>query len=220
MQETKAPEGYTINSKAAQINVTSTNQQIELEFYDNAMDIGVNIEKQGEAKAVVGNSMKDYLKNIRNTSNVPVDNFFFSDTLPTDAVRAQTLYTGTYSAQVNYKIEYKTNMYDYRTLADGLSSKTQYSYDLSSQALNLESNEYVTHIRFVFGTVPAQFHEMVSPVIYAYILPNVANNYQIINRCEVGAQYEGRWITDADTWTTVAVKNEVKLPSKLPTTGF
>ena len=220
VQETKAPEGYTINSKAAQINVTSTNQQIELEFYDNAMDIGVSIEKQGEAKAVVGNSMKYYLKNIRNTSNVPVDNFFFSDTLPTDAVRAQTLYTGTYSAQVNYKIEYKTNMYDYRALADGLSSKTQYSYDLSSQALNLESNEYVTHIRFVFGTVPAQFHEMVSPVIYAYILPNVANNYQIINRCEVGAQYEGRWITDADTWTTVAVKNEVKLPSKLPTTGF
>lgn len=220
VQETKAPEGFTINSKAAKINVTSSNQQIELEFYDNAMEVGVSIEKQGEAKAVSGNSMKYYLKNIRNCSNVPVDNFFFSDTLPTDAIRAQTLYTGTWSAKVNYKIEYKTNMYDYRTLAEGLNSKTQYSYDLSTKALNLESNEYVTHIRFVFGTVPAQFHEQVSPVIYAYILPSVPNNYQIINRCEVGAQYEGRWLTDADTWTTVAVKNEVKLPDSLPKTGF
>lgn len=220
VQETKAPAGYSLNSKPVQVNITSKSQEKEIEFYNNSMNVAVNIEKRGEAKVRPGNSMKYYLMNIKNNSTVAVDNFFFTDTLPTDAVRAQTLYTGTWSSSVYYKIEYKTNMYDYRTLAQNLNSQTQYSYDLSSKALNLESGEYVTHIRFVFGTVPAGFHEQVSPVLYAYVLPSVTNNYQIINRCEVGAQYDGNWVTDADSWITLVVRNDVILPEKLPTTGF
>lgn len=220
IQETKAPTGYAINSKPVQINVTSTNQEIEIEFYDNTLDVGVTIEKRGESKVRPGNSMKYYLSNISNASDAAVDKFFFVDVLPTDSIRAQTLYTGTWSSSVYYGIEYKTNMYDYRTLATNLNSKVQYSYDLSSQALNLESGEYVTHIRFVFGTVPAGFHEMVSPVLYAYVLPNVPNNYQIINRCEVGAQYDGGWVTAADEWTTLVVRPQIDLPDDLPTTGF
>ena len=220
VQETKAPNGYSLNNTPVQVNVTSKNQKITLDFYNNSMDIAVNIEKHGEKSVKAGNSMKYYFTNIKNNSNVSVDDFFFSDKLPTDAVRAQTLYTGTWSASVYYKIEYKTNMYDYRTLGKNLNSKTQYSFDMSSTALNLESGEYVTDIRFVMGTVPAGFHEMVSPVLYVYVLPNVKNNYQIINRCEVGAQYNDQWITDADEWTTIVTVPQIQLPDELPTTGF
>lgn len=220
IQETKAPNGYSINSKAVEINVTSKNQEIEVKFFDNSMNIAVNIEKGGEKETQPGNTMKYYLMNIKNDSNVALDDFFFTDKLPTDAVRAQTLYTGTYSASLYYSIEYKTNMYDYRLLQDNLNSKTQYSFDLSSDALNLQSGEYVTDIRFVFGTVPAGFHEQVSPVIYVYVLPDVDDSYQIINRCEVGGNYEGNWVTDADQWTTVVHKPQVVLPPDLPQTGF
>lgn len=220
VQETKAPQGYAINSKVVQVNVTSKNQKIDLAFYDNNLDVAVNIEKRGETQVRPGNSMKYYLMNIKNNSDVAVDNFYVTDKLPTDAVRAQTLYTGTWSSTVYYSIQYKTNMYDYRTLATNLNSTTQYDFDLSSTALNLESGEYVTEIRFEMGTVPAAFHEVVSPVLYAYVLPSVPNNYQIINRCEVGAQYNGGWVTDADSWTTLVVKPTIQLPDKLPTTGF
>ena len=48
----------------------------------------------------------------------------------------------------------------------------------------------------------------------------VKNNYQIINRCEVGAQYNDQWITDADEWTTIVTVPQIQLPDKLPTTGF
>lgn len=220
VQETKAPTGYQINPKPVTISVTSKNQDINLAFYNNSANVGLTIEKHGEAQVRSGNTMKYYFTNIKNVSTSAVDNFYFSDKLPTDAVRAQTLYTGTWSSMVYYNIEYKTNMYDYRTLASNLNSQTQYSYDLSSTALNLESGEYVTDIRFAMGTVPAGFHEVVSPVLYAYVLPSVANNYQIINRCEVGAQVGGQWITNADQWTTIVQRVQVNLPDGLPTTGF
>ena len=38
------------------------------------------------------------------------DNFFLNITIPTDAIRGDTLFTGSWSADVTYNISYKTNM--------------------------------------------------------------------------------------------------------------
>ena len=99
------------------------------------------------------------------------------------------LSTGTWSHAVFYKIMYKTNMNDYRPLAVNLQSTNAYQYGLSTQALGLQSGEFVTDLRFEFGTVPAGF-KMVKKMAYTqYVLATVANGHKLISRVELGGQH-------------------------------
>ena len=116
---------------------------------------------------------------------------------------------------------YKTNMNDYRPMATGLSSASSYQYDLSSLALDVQSGEYVTDVRFEFGTVPAGFKVTSAPVFYGYVMPTVPNGYIIMMRSECGGQYNGYWKTESALCTTNVVNNGGgKLPSTLPKTGY
>ena len=95
---------------------------VQIEMYNDPANIQTTIEKTGNYTVDAGSNMRYDFTNIANNSNVTLDNFFWHDRIPTDAVRAATLTTGTYNARVWYKITFKTNMNDYRTLADNLLS--------------------------------------------------------------------------------------------------
>ena len=62
--------------------------------------------------------------------------------------------TGTYNFPGTYKITYRVNGGEYRTLADNLSTSQTYTLAASPAALGLASNERVTEIMFVFGQAP------------------------------------------------------------------
>lgn len=165
--------------------------------------------------------------------------------VPTDGARAGTFYTGTWSGTATtFRVEYKTNYSDYRVLAAGLNSKSQYSYDMSSIALGLSSGEYVTDIRMVFDRASAGMKESMAPCLYVTVLPNVVNGYQLINRAETGCQGEASssvsggnsWTSNtgisgiAGGWTSATAQSitvvtgptyiPYPLPGKLPTTGY
>ena len=80
-------------------------------------------------------------------------------------------------------------MREYTVLSDKLLSTSKYQFDLSTVALGLQLGEYVTDIRYEFGTVPAGFGMATKPAYMLYVLNTAANGYKLIARTEIGGQY-------------------------------
>lgn len=193
------------------------NQIIKLSAYNKSANLGVTIKKTGNREVQPGQVMSYDFSGIGNTSNVALNSFFWHDRIPTDATRAISVTTGTYNARLYYKVTFKTNLSDYRTLASNLLTSNNYSLSLNAATLGLAQGEYVTDVRFEFGTVPSGFASVVKPTMRVQVLGTVSNGYQIINRADVGGQYLNEWQTAKATWvTTVCRFNN----NPLPKTGY
>ena len=211
---------FGLSGKETEVYIKINNDVVRVEYQAAPMNLKVTQTVTGNANVSAGSFAKYLFTAANNDSSSRLDNFFLNITIPTDAVRGGTLFTGKWSADVNYNISYKTNMADYRPLATGLSSASTYQYDLSSLALNVQGGEYVTDSRFEFGTVPAGFKVVSAPVFYGYVMPTVPSNYLVIMRSECGGQYSGFWKTESALCTTNVVNNGSSLPNTLPTTGY
>ena len=218
----KSPAPYFgLSGKETEVYIKINNDVVRVEYQAAPMNLKVTHTVAANASASAGAFSKYLFKAANNDSGDRLDNFFLNITIPTDAVRGGTLFTGKWSSDVAYNISYKTNMNDYRPMATGLSSASSYQYDLSSLALDVQSGEYVTDVRFEFGTVPAGFKVTSAPVFYGYVMPTVPNGYIIMMRSECGGQYNGYWKTESALCTTNVVNNGGgKLPSTLPKTGY
>ncbi len=104
----------------------------------------------------ISEQLQSTFSGIANSSNVRLDNFYWRDTLPAE-VRLDTVVAGTYNFPGTYKITYRVNGGEYRTLADNLSTSKPTRLAASATALGLASNERVTEVMFVFGQAPAGF---------------------------------------------------------------
>ncbi len=155
---------------------------------------------------------------IANTSNVALDNFYWHDRIPTDVTSAISLTTGTYNQRLHYRIVFKTNVNDYRVLATDLLTTTNYSVKLTPEALSLGIGEYVTDVRFEFGTVASGFASSVKPTLQVIVKGDAVNGYSIINRADVGGQYLNEWQTANAQWLTVVYRPTDNTP--LPKTGY
>ena len=220
VQEIQAPRFYQINSEKVEVKLKVEGDVVRIEMYNDAANINTSIEKTGNYTVDAGSNMRYDFTNIANNSNVPLDNFFWHDRIPTDAVRAGTLTTGTYNARVWYKITYKTNENDYRTLADNLLSTNRYSFKIDSGSLKLASGEYVTDIRFEFGTVPAGFKMTEKATLLVYVPAYMSGGYNIINRADCGGSYQGEWDNSTSTWVTKIYRAPTYTKPTLPQTGF
>lgn len=77
------------------------------------------------------------------------------------------------------KVTFKTNLSDYRTLASNLLTSSNYSLSLNATTLGLAQGEYVTDVRFEFGTVPSDtFASVVKPTMRVQVLGTVSNGYR------------------------------------------
>lgn len=220
VQEVQAPRFYQLNSEKVEVKLKVEGDVVQIEMYNDPANINTSIEKTGNYTVDAGSNMRYDFTNIANNSNVPLDNFFWHDRIPTDAVRAGTLTTGTYNARVWYKITYKTNVNDYRTLADNLLSTNRYSFKIDSGSLKLASGEYVTDIRFEFGTVPAGFKMTEKATLLVYVPAYMSGGYNIINRADCGGSYQGEWDNSTSTWVTKIYRAPTYTKPTLPQTGF
>jgi len=181
--------------------------------YDKPAKLGVTIKNTGNYEVQPGQSMSYHFSGIANTSNVALNSFFWHDRIPTDATRAMSISTGTYNQRLYYKVTFKTNLNDYRTLASNLLTANNYSLSLNAATLGLVQGEYVTDVRFEFGTVPSGFSSVVKPTMRVQVLGTVSNGYQIINRADVGGKYLNEWQTAKSPWiTTVRRFQSISLP--------
>ena len=164
-------------------------------------------------------SIRYEFSDIKNNSTVSLNSFYWRDTLPAEAVRLDKIITGTYNQKLSYKIVYKTNlMTDYRTLADNLDTAKNNVIAASPAALGLPSNEYVTEIMFVFGTVKSGFSQVETPYIYCNVLPNAYHEQRFTNNADVGGLNQNQWIMSNDRWVTVVYAKQE--PQTLPRTGY
>lgn len=216
---------YGLSGKETEVYLKIKNDVVRVEYQQAPLTLKTTLTMKSNQSVRAGTSQKFVFTAVNNDSSDRLDNFFWAIKVPTDAMRAGTLYTGKWSHSVFYSISYKTNMNDYRTLATGLNSSNAYQYDLSSLAINVQGGEYVTDIRFEFGTVPAGFKPTTSPVFYGYVMPGVVNGYKVIMRSECGGKYSEAWSTASSLWTT-SVISKVKAnstsyyPNSLPKLGY
>ncbi len=211
--EVSAPKYYQLSGEKMEAEIEYPNQIIKLSAYNKAANLGVTIKKTGNREVQPGQVMSYEFTGIANTSNVALNHYFWHDRVPTDATRALSISTGTYNQRLYYKVTFKTNLNDYRTLASNLLTSNNYSLSLNAATLGLVQGEYVTDVRFEFGTVPSGFASVVKPTMRVQVLGTVSNGYQIINRADVGGQYVNEWQTAKTTWvTTVRRFNDTPLP--------
>jgi uncharacterized surface anchored protein len=219
IREVSAPAYYSPVSEIIDAEIEFSGQIVRLTVLNTSVYTNVSVGKRGYTEVVQGQTIRYDFSRIANNSTVPLDNFYWRDTLPTDAVRLQRIITGTWSARLSYKVVFKTNVNStYRTLANNLETSCVYTLDASPAALGLASNEYITEYMFVFGRVPAGFRQVNAPYIYCSVLPGLPHEYRFTNKTDVGGLWGSRWIMANDRWVTI-VYNKATLPT-LPRTGY
>lgn len=227
VKEVQAPANYGLNPTVFTADIEFAGQVVKLNVTDPVITTGVSIKKTGYAQTMNNNVMRWTVSGVRNDSTTSLQSFYWRDTLPTDAVRLTRLVTGTYSTTQTYKVTFTTNLNSqWRTAYDNLSTAKNYTLDMSSAALGLASNEYVTQFMLSFGIVPAGFHQLTNATVDAQTLYALTNGYKFTNKADVGGLLGGNWVQSIARWTTsvyshyVPAKPAAPKSPKLPRTGY
>ena len=216
-REVESPEHYVLDSSVFYAAIKIHEDLIRFEVLNQSEVIEVDVTKYGNYEAMPGDVIRYDFENITNASSVELDDFYWRDEIPTDALRLKSIHTGTWNEHLTYSVEYKTNQRGWRTLEDNLSSRADHELDCSRTALHLKAGEYVTAFRFNFGTVQAGFREVEPPQIYCTVNGSLPSGYRFTNRTDVGGQRHDEWAIDKDSWVTVIFSTK---KTKYPKTGF
>ena len=218
---------YTIKEKKSgkfyQLNMTEYNAEIEDHLQIVNVDItnesdnpNVDIEKTGIIQTTANQEIRYDFK-IKNTGNVPLDNFTWYDYLPTEYVKITKLITGTYNQDLNYSIYYKTNLNDYKLLAENLNTQINNYIDFSN--IQLEEGEIITEFKADFGTVGVGFESVINPYIFVKVNSTVKDDDTFTNKTRIEGKHESYLVWDEDDHTTKVYEKEI-IVKKLPRTGF
>ena len=216
IREVTAPAYWRLDPTVHDVTLEYAGQIIKISAYDKPSSLGVSITKRGNAEVMAGSQMR-YDITVANTSNVPLESFYWHDRIPTDIANATVLSTGTYSARLTYRILYKTNYTaNYQVLASNLLTSNNYSFALN--AIPMQAGEVVTDVYFDFGTVPVGFQSVTHPTLSVMVKGTAVNGYQMVNRADVGGMYQNTWQTAQANWITI-VRKMWNTPT-LPKTGY
>ena len=227
VQEVKAPEWYLLDDKEQVISIQKQGEPVTLTFGDNAVQLGTTIEKEGIVQAQPNDEIRYDFPVVRNDSNVSVDNFTWSDELPTDYIRITKLYTGTWNETLNYKVLYKLNNseiwqeYKNPDSEDGTYT-TDENHFIDFTTVQTEDS-YITDFKLEFGTVKPGFEAVEKPFIFAKVLPTVKANDTWTNYTKIESTYTSNHdntveLKAHDDWTTTSYSAKLSI-KKLPKTG-
>ena len=217
IREVRSPAFYSANPTVMTAYLEHEGQIVTFEVTNASVNTGVAIKKTGPSEVMPDQPIRYTFSQIGNTSNIALDSFYWRDTLPAQ-VTVNRLVTGTYNQAQNYKIVYKVNGAGaYRTLADNLSTTKNYVLDMRPAVIGLAANERVTEIMFVFGTVPAGFAQVETPVLYGTVCGGLSNGTNLVNSADVGGLYNGQWVQAVSRWLTTVY---AKMTMTLPKTGY
>ena len=208
---------YLVNREVFDAEIVNHKQIVGVTVEEESVDIDVEVEKRGFKETQSKDTIYYDFSNIHNKSNVELSDFIWSDSLPTNAVRPNKIYTGTWNEDLRYSVWYKTNLSDdFIILKDNLS--TGVNNEVKFTEVQLKEGEFITDYEFRFGTVKPDFKEIDEPRLYCDVLDNLGNGFVFVNHTKVCGRYEDKYVEDTDEWLTVTYNKEIQL-EKLPRTG-
>ncbi len=202
---------YYLLNKDTQVEVTPEHDgdDQKVVFENTPVDIEVNVDKDSDKEEVQGNEILTYtIDNIKNLSNVPLDNFTLTDDLP-DEVRLQKLQTGTYNEDLKYSIYYNTNKRENIKLQDNLSTKVNNEIDFTN--LELAKDEYVTQFQLKFGTVKIGFSNVEEMTVTTKAIEGLEKDSVFENNVNVQGTYIDVPTEDEDDVPTKVYENVLKV---------
>jgi hypothetical protein len=216
--EVESPDYYILNDVVFDAEIVKHQEIVDVIVEDDNVDIDIEVTKKGFIETQSRDSIYYDFSNIHNKSNIALDNFTWSDSLPTNALRANRIYTGTWNEELTYSVWYKTNLSDdYIMLVDGLSTLT--NNEVKFTDAELKEGEFITDFEFRFGTVKSDFKEIEQPRLYCDMLDNLPNGFVFVNHTKVSGNYKDIYVEDKDDWKTITYYKEIELTDKLPRTG-
>lgn len=218
IKEKESPDYYILTDVVFDAEIKKHKEVVDVNVLDDNVDIEVEVKKKGFIETQSKDSIYYDFSDIHNKSNIALDNFTWSDSLPTNALRANRIYTGTWNEDLKYSVWYKTNLSDdYKMLVDGLS--TQQNNEVKFTDVELQDGEFITDYEFRFGTVKADFREVEKPRLYCDMLDNLPNGFIFVNHTKVSGNYKDKYVEDKDDWKTITYYKDIELSEKLPRTG-
>ena len=202
---------YYLLNKDTQVEVTPEHDgdDQKVVFENTPVDIKVNVDKDSDKEEVQGNEILTYtIDNIKNLSNVPLDNFTLTDDLP-DEVRLQKLQTGTYNEDLKYSVYYSTNKKENVKLQDNLSTKVNNEIDFTN--LELANDEYVTEFQLRFGTVKIGFSNVEKMTVTTKAIEGLEKDSVFENNVNVQGTYIDVPTEDEDDVPTKVYENVLKV---------
>lgn len=222
LKEIAVDSYYVISDELIEFKFEENGQTIELEVENDNVNLIVDVEKDAPTEAERGEIIDYTFDNIGNYSNTKVSNFIWGDKLPRQ-VRVQELQTGTWNEDLEYEIQFITNKNtNWKNIGEKYSTTENYKINLTSEALGLQDDEYVTEFRLVFGEVKAGFEADITPIVKAKVNDDVQNNKIFVNDTYVTADYmETKLEAEDDAHTIVYTKTPtVETEKELPKTGM
>lgn len=217
MKETTSPLYFLLSDETISFEIRKDGEIVEIKRENKSTALQTHVEKSGYQETMGGSVIRYDLYHIQNKSLVPLENFYLHESLPADAAYITRLFTGTFNQNLNYTIYYKTNKTgSFKVLRDNLFTNKVYEIDCTK---DLMAGEYITDIKYEFGTVDGGFCEVERPFIYCKTYQNLPNGYQFTNRVEVGGMYEMQKVKAEDSYTT-KIYAPVASRGKLPKTGY
>lgn len=209
---------YLVNSEEFKVEIKEHKKIVDVTVEDESVDIDIEVNKTGFKETQSKDTIYYDFSNIINKSNVALDDFTWKDTLPTNALTANRIYTGTWNEELTYSVWYKTNLSDdYIMLVDNLS--TTVNNEVKFTDINLKEGEFITEFEFRFGTVKSGFREIEKPRLYCDMKEGLGNGFVFTNHTMVSGTYFDKYVEDKDDWTTITYYKEIEITQKLPRTG-
>ena len=218
IKEISAPKYYILNTDIFETEIKQHKEIVNTTVENDNVKLDVEVFKSGFIETQSKDTIYYNFKDIRNKSNVYLDNFTWQDSLPTNALRIEKIYTGTWNQDLKYSIWYKTNMNDYKVFKEDLSTNTNYEVDFTKA--ELQEGEYITKYEFRFNRVDVGFAEVDSPILYCKMLEGLGNGFIFTNNTKVSGTYFEKYVEDVDDWHTITYYKDIIVLDKLPRTGF
>jgi uncharacterized surface anchored protein len=216
-----APDYYMLNNQEIMFDLEHENQIIRVTSTSFSANLGVTIRTTGPREVMQGHNVFYDVVEIRNDSTVPLADFFWRNILPTEAVRADKLITGTYNHALRYRVLVTTNKGNEIVVADNLSTLRNNVIELRPAHLGLAADEYITEIVLFFGQVPSGFMAVERPRVFVDVLSEMhtflPNGMMFAYKADVGGRVVGssEWVIGNSTTATT-----VFAPRRLPRSGW
>ena len=197
----------------------NNNEDTNLKEEDNIAEVkkepGLEVVMENKSLINSSDEISSGVK-VKNKGNTIIEDAKYYNIIDIEKVNVVKMYTGTYNAELNFNVYYRTNKNnEYILLEEELSSTVNNLIEFDK--IKLEEDDEIAEIRIDFSTIPVGF-ESIDDMKIITKTKNGLENEKIANYNIFEGEYQNLKISE-DNESTIQVYN-VQKSEKLPKTGY